>query len=398
MNLPSIKKVYDGPVTNTPTNSNPYVQLFLSVFLGSVVGGLTYLFVKALESINSAHGELNSNTPFHLALAPLVLGLIILIRRRTLYFPQKIKDLNLEVTSHYWSSVMAPFHFIAPLLGHAAGMSLGREGAVVLFSSGLARVLKLSFSFWGPVLASIGFSSIIGNYWVAPVFMFELFPRTTAVQKLCAFLGGFAAVIAGQQLGVPHLFLPFEVKDESGFFTKFGLFLLLGAGAGYIMRYYKKLHSLLEAQLKNSIAIQLLLSVVVAAFLYLPEFRMYQSLSLTKIHDLPAADTSLIYGLVKLAFTLVCTSLPFLGGEFIPLVFAGVNLGGAIFKGMGADPVLGAAAGAFILFAAGSRLKWTAFFLMTSLLGFGWMLWIFFVLTIALNFAGEDSLYKKISH
>jgi len=390
--------VYDRPVSNTPTNSNPYVQLFLSVFLGGAIGGLTYLFVKALESINVVQAGLNLNTPFHLALTPLVLGLIILIRRHTLYFPQKVKDLNLEVTSHYWSAIMAPFHFVAPLLGHAAGMSLGREGAVILFSSGLARVLKLSFSFWGPVLASIGFSSIIGNYWVAPVFMFELFPRTTAVQKLCAFVGGFAAVIAGQQLGMPHMFLPLAVKDELGFFTKFGLFLLLGAGAGYIMRYYKKLHSLLEAQLKTSVAFQLLVSIVVAAFLYLPEFRIYQSLGLANIHDLQTTETSLVYCMVKLAFTLVCTSLPFLGGEFIPLVFAGVNLGGAIFKGMGADPVLGAAAGAFILFAAGSRLKWTAFFLMTSLLGFGWMLWIFFVLTIALNFAGEGSLYKKISH
>lgn len=383
---------------NTVTNSNPYIQVFLSVVLGCAVGGLTFLFVKALESINQVQVELNHNIPFHLVLAPLVLGLIILVRRNTLYFPQKIKDLNLEVTSHYWSWVMAPFHFVGPLLGHAAGMSLGREGAAVLFSAGLARVLKLSFSFWGPVLSSVGFGAIIGNYWVAPVFMFELFPRSSAMQKLCGFVGAVAAVTVGRQLGMPHLFLPFEIKDDLGFFAKLGLFILLGATAGYLMRYYIKLHMMLEAHLKNSVIIQILTALVVASFLYLPEFRMYQSLGLNNFSDLNSADTSLLSAFVKLAFTLVCTSLPFLGGEFIPLVFAGVNLGGALFKGFGADQALGAAAGAFILFAAGSRLKWTAFFLMTSVMGFGWMLWIFLVLTIAFNFAGEGSLYKKFSH
>jgi hypothetical protein len=75
-----------------------------------------------------------------------------------------------------------------------------------------------------------------------------------------------------------------------------------------------------------------------------------------------------------------------------------VNWGGALFHALGADSVLGAAFGAFILFAAGTRLKWTSFFLMAFLLGWSWMLWIFFVLTISLNFAGEHSLYQKHRH
>lgn len=381
------------------TNDNPYVQIVLSVVIGIVIGLLTYLFVISLESINQAQANLNLNTPFHLVLAPLVLAMIILVRRNTLYFPLKVKDFSHEVTSHYWSWIMTPFHFLGPLLSHASGMSLGREGAVVLFSSGLARLLKLSWSFWGPVLASIGFSSVIGNYWVAPVFMIELFPVTNGMQKLCCFLGAVAAVIVGQQLGMPHLFLPVEIKEDLGFFSKLGVFILLAMGAGFIMRYYKVIHGLLDTQLsKSGIAIQLLLAAVIAGFLYLPEFRPYQSLGLHSFQDLESAEVSFLSCFIKLAFTLVCTSLVFLGGEFIPLVFAGVNWGGALFKWFDVNPVLGAAFGAFILFAAGTRLKWTAFFLMTALLGWSWMLWIFFVLTIALNFAGEASFYKKISH
>lgn len=384
---------------NRITNKNPYVQLILSVLLGALIGLLTYLFVIALQSLNQAQVNLNLNIPFHLVLAPLVLVFIILVRRNTLFFPTKVSDLRNESSSHYWSWVMAPIHFVGPLLSHAAGMSLGREGAVVLFSAGLVRTFKLSWSFWGPVLSCIGFSSVLGNYWVSPVFMIEMFPITNGVQKICAFAGSVAAVVAGQHLGMPHLFLPIEFNDNLGFFSKLGLLFILAIIAGYLMRYYKKLHLMLGQQIeKSGITLRILLSVIIAGFLYLPEFRSYQSLGLAQFHDLQLADTSFLAGFVKLAFTVVCTSIGFLGGEFIPLVFAGVNLGGALFHVLGAESVMGAGFGAFILFAAGTRLKWTSFLLMAFLLGPSWMLWIFFVLTISLNFAGEESLYQKFGH
>ena len=159
------------------------------------------------------------------------------------------------------------------------------------------------------------------------------------------------------------------------------------------------MHSLLEERgNRYGVPFQVLLSIFVAGLLYLPEFRMYQSLGLNYFNDLSTTDLSVVKSLVKLAFTVICTSLPFLGGEFVPLVFAGVHLGGGVFQAFGSNSVLGAACGAFLLFAAASRLKWTAFFLMTALMGFGWMLWIFFVLTVALSFSGDGSLYKKFGH
>jgi H+/Cl- antiporter ClcA len=386
-------------VPNRITNNNPYVQIILSVLLGTLIGFLTFLFVKALFLINETQGKFNAEVPYHLLLAPLVLTFLFLIKRNTLYFPYKVSELHYEVSSHYWSWVMFPVHFLGPILSHATGMSLGREGAVVLFSSGIVRLLKLSWSFWGPILASIGFSSVLGNYWVAPVFMAELFSHTNSIQKLCGFAGAIAAVTVGQQMGMPHLFLPFEISDELGFFAKFGLFTVFALGAGYIMRYYKTLHLIIVARVqKTGIVWPVVISILMAVFLYLPEFRGYQSLGLSSFHDLQSSQFSFSSSFIKLAFTLVCTSIGFLGGEFIPMVFAGVNWGGALFHALGADSVLGAAFGAFILFAAGTRLKWTSFFLMAFLLGWSWMLWIFFVLTISLNFAGEHSLYQKHRH
>jgi H+/Cl- antiporter ClcA len=384
-------------VPNTFTNSNPYLQVILSIFFGVIVGAITYLFMRGLEVMSVVHSQLNAAVPYHLVLAPFILAFFILIRRNTLYFPSKVSELHDEVSSHYWSWIMFPIHFIGPLLSHAAGMSVGREGAVVMYAAGLVRTFKLSWSFWGPVLASIGFSCALNNYWLTPVFMLEMFPHTNSVQKLCAFIGAIAAVITAQQLGMPPLFLPFEINDSLGFFAKFGVFTLFALGSGYIMRLYKKAHVVIETQVKkSSVLLPLGLAVFVAGLLYIPEFRPYQSI--VDISDLQSPHFTFLGCFAKLAFTVLCTSLGFLGGDFYPVVFAGVNWGGALFGLFGAGTALGAAFGAFILFAAGTRLKWTSFIMMSFLLGWSWMLWIFFVLTIAINFAGEHSLYHKRRH
>ncbi len=381
---------------NRPTNSNSYLQIFLALIFGALVGALTAAFIYALKSLNDIQADLNLNHPFHLLLAPLVLTLIILIKRNTLYFPTKMSEITSEASSHYWSWVMTPVNFLGPLLSHASGMSLGREGAVVLFSSGLVRTFKLSWSVWGPVFAAIGFSSVLGNYWIAPIFILELFPSTSWMQKLLGFVGAVVAVLVGRHLQVPHLFLPFEIQDNVGFFSKLGLFILLGVGAGFIMRYYKLFHeNLVRYFHKTGFALQILVAVVLSVFLYLPEFRIYQSLGISQFNNLQAPEVSLAACFIKLAFTLMATAVGFLGGEFIPLIFAGVNLGGSLFHSFGSSVQLGATFGAFVLFAAGTRLKWTSFWLMTFLLGWSWMLWIFFVLTLAVTFSGNRSLYQK---
>ena len=378
------------------TNSNPYLQIAISLIAGLLIGGLTFLFLECLDSINRAQEKLNLDVPFHLALAPVVLLLLILIKRNTLFFPTKVNELAEEVSSHYWSWLMAPVNFIGALIGHASGMSLGREGAVVLFSAGFVRVLKLSWSFWGPVFSSIGFSAVLGNFWVAPVFMSELFVATSLMQKLLGMIGSITAVLLGRQLGMPHIFLPVEIQDGMGFFAKFGVLLLLSIGAGFIMRYYKQFHkAALDYFQTAHIVTLLVLASGLAALLYLPEFRAYQSLSIQAVHDLSSLKVSLVACFAKLAFTLMATALGFLGGEFIPLVYAGVNWGGALFQSLGYSSQLGAVFGAFLLFAAGTRLKWTSFVLMAFLMGWSWVLWIFFVLTIALNFSGPHSLYQK---
>ena len=375
---------------------NSHFQLLLSVLFGALIGGLTYLFVQILNSINTAQASLNLKEPFHLLAAPIVLLLLILIKRNSLFFPSKISELRDQLSAQHWSKAMFPVNFLGPIISHVGGLSLGREGAVVMFSASLTRFLNLSWNFWGPILASVGFSAVIGNYWVAPVFMSELFFRTRLLQKLYAFVGAVAAVTVTQQLQMPHLFSDFEVNDDIGFFTKFLFLFLFAACVGYIMRIYKSAHEFLAQKfLRMNVLIKILIVLILVGLFYVPELRKYQSLGLNQFYELSALQANFLDAFLKLVLTLPATALGFMGGEFIPLVYGGTHFGGSFFRTFGYDPVLGAAFGAFLFFAAGTRLKWTCYILMISLLGWQWWFWVYFVISTAVGFSGGKSLYGK---
>ncbi len=374
---------------------NSYFQTLLTLILGVGIGFLTVLFVDLLGSINAAQANLNLNRPFHLILIPIVFIFLWLARRNSLYFPTKINELGSGPASRYWSNMMWPYHFIGTLLSHASGASVGREGAVVLFSSALTRLFRLQWDFWGPVLASIGFSSIIGNYWVAPIFMTEVFATTRLLQKLYAFIGAVAAVLTTRHLGMPHLFAAIEVTDDIGFFMKFVLFFCFAFCVGYIMRFYKIFHKkLISLFFDTNLIFKILVCFILVGVLYWPQFRQLQSLGLSQIYDLNSLQPSLLNAFFKLALTLVTTALAFAGGEFIPLVYSGVHFGGAFFSAWGYNMQLGAAFGAFLMFASGTRLMWTSYVLMIAFLGWEWWFWVYFVLSTAIGFSGDLSLYK----
>jgi H+/Cl- antiporter ClcA len=165
--------------------------------------------------------------------------------------------------------------------------------------------------------------------------------------------------------------------------------------AGYLMRFYKVLYYHFADYFKSSSwGLKLFVVFLLAGFLYFPEFRKYQSLGLAQFTDLISLQASFVSAASKLFLTLLSTTVGFLGGEFIPLVFAGVHLGGSLFSLFSLNPYLGGVLGAYLLFAAGTRLKWSSYVLILGLLGFGWLFWAWYVVMISVSFSGDLSLYK----
>lgn len=375
-------------------------DIFICILIGLLIGFVTAFFLLALDHIAELQRPLNQGVPFHLILIPVSVAFLELVRRRSLYFPTVPAQLKEDVSASHWSRMMWPYHFFGSLLSHLSGASVGREGGAVLFSAALVRTFKLQWQLWGPVCAASGFACITGQLWVAPFFMYEMFGRTSWLQKIFVLLCSWVALLVTESLAVPHLFsvVRSEAFDtELGFFTKLLCFFLMGVLFGYTMRIYKKLHQQLTSYFRNNgIWIKLTVAVLVALFLALPEMRIYQGLGLTQFADLQfQPESGFLNALAKLFLTLMSTGIGLVGGDFIPLVYSGAHLGYWFFQAMGLSAILGAGFGAYLLFAAGTRFKWTSYVLVLSLLGLGWWFWAYMAVSVAVSFSGPRSLYKN---
>lgn len=374
-------------------------EIIWVLFLGCCIGFLTLGFMKSLIFIEKLQRNLNQETPYHLLLIPIVLLVINVIRRNTLYFPTKLVHLSQETSSNYWSVLMLPFHYVGTLLSHVSGVSIGREGAVVLYSAGLVRLFKFEWHFWGPIVSAMGFSAVVGQFWVAPFFISELFNRTNLYQKIYSFIGGMVAVLIVRSCNLEQLFTNLDISAnpiDIGFMSKFFFIFLFSMCAGYLMRFYKFCYNLLTTHFqKYSLTFKIFMSCIISIFLYVPEFRKYQSLGLIQILNLSEFSGNFFDVISKLFMTLISTTLGFLGGEFIPLVYSGVHFGYSFFNFFGHSVLMGSILGAYLLFAGATRFKWTSYILILNLIGLSWWFWAYFMVSVCIHFSGQGSLYKN---
>jgi H+/Cl- antiporter ClcA len=380
------------------TQKNTFKDISISVLLGFVIGLLTFGFVKSLERIAELQKIFNAELkPVHLILLPLGLFFLILLKKRTLYFPAKIAELTYWKTesSQYWSVGMTFFHFFGTLLSHIAGASVGRESSVVLFSAGLIRILNLNWKSWGVVAMGCGFAAILGHPWIGLVFIVELF-QTTFLQKIFVLISSYVATLILQTLGVHPLLNTLSIQTEMSFSEKFIFIFVLATASGLLMRIYKWAYFYLnQFFLLKSIWFRLFGAFSLMGLLAQPIFLKYQSLGLEQIQDLIKLEPHFLIPILKLAFTLFSVALGFWGGEFIPLFVSGIFFGASWAHILHFDVMLGIYLGSYLLFAGATRLKWTSFFLILGLFNWTWTLWIYFLVTITLKFSGNLSLYRQ---
>ena len=183
-------------------------EILVTLALGLLIGFVITLLFKALEWIEIQHLVLNEKQiPFHLVALPFVLVALAEIKKRTLYFPTKVSEITATQVSlpHHWSPWMTVFHLLGNTISHFVGASVGREGTAVMMSAGLVRALRLSWTYWGVIAMTIGFSAVVGQPLIALIFITELF-STSLKQKLYALIGSMTAYLLMKTLGAPHLF------------------------------------------------------------------------------------------------------------------------------------------------------------------------------------------------
>lgn len=375
---------------------NP-LNLILALVLGAAAAGLSYGF----QTVVNFSGELRQQYPQLVLALPILFVITVLLKKKTLYYPHKVKDLHemTEEKNFFWNRWKAVYHFVGASLSHIFGASVGREGVIVLTTTGVARLLNLSLKYWGPVAASIGFAAITGNKWVGIIFLIEMY-STQFSQKVWTFFGAWVAILILQSLKFPHLLSAMTIPDSESWLKRFFFIFVLGLIIGYISRLYKKSYFFLSDFFATKHIIwALAMSVAIGYTLYNPDMRILQSLSLDLVERfssgslLTAYDMQLV--LLKLVFTLLCVSLGFFGGEYVPLVLVGVGLGVTGAQFYGESLLLGAVLGAFAVFAGVTRLKWTSVVLCLGLLDYTMFIWVYLFYSVVHSFSGEKSIYLQ---
>jgi H+/Cl- antiporter ClcA len=373
---------------------NP-LNLVLALLLGVAAAALSYGF----QAVINFSENLRLEYPQLVLGLPILFLLTLLLKKKTLYYPYKVKDLN-EMNGQktfFWNRFKAFYHFLGASLSHIFGASVGREGVIVLTTTGVVRFFNLSLQYWGPVAASIGFAAITGNKWVGIIFLIEMY-TTQFAQKIWTFLGAWTAVLILESLKFPHLLAPVTVPDSESYFKRFMFVLLLGVVIGYVARFYKKSYFFMSDFFsKKNITWGLAMALVLGYALYNPVLRPLQSLSLDVLEKFTSGslifEHDMQFILFKLVFTLFCVSLGFFGGEYVPLVVVGSGLGAVSAQFFGESLLFGATLGAFAVFAGVTRLKWTAIVLCTTLMGFSMYIWVYLFYSIVHSFSGDDSIY-----
>lgn len=373
-------------------------ELFISVCLGLVVGALTTAFLKLLELIAIQHQAWNSELwPVHVLFLPVVILFLHVLKKRTLYFPAHISELLAWKSDScwHWSAWMTPFKFVGTLLSHLAGASVGRESVVVVMAAGMVRIFQLSWNYWGPIAMGCGFAAVLGNPWIGVIFIAELF-KTHFRQKILTLISSYFAFLLMQTLRVPHLIPPIEIQSDLGFFKTFFFVVVMAISVGFLMRFYKwAFFRLRNFFSKKSIAVKMFFALLLAGLLMTTELRSFQSLGILQLENLNQLPSDFKIPLFKLFLTLFSVTLGFWGGEFIPLIYTGLHYGTALAETLGYPKLVGAYLSCYLFFAAATRLKWTCFFLILSLMGFSWCLWLLILVNVTVGFSGDESLYRS---
>lgn len=380
-------------------------RLSISLVIGLIAGLVVSLYFYGLNFINSKMlNDLTQSFPnfnYHIFLLPVVFLFLTFLKKRSLFFPTRVIQVRNadNVTYKYWSPLSAIYNLLGSWLSHLAGGSLGREGTAVVITSSLIQLLRFDFNYWRPIVMSATFGTVVGYPWIAVVFMFEMFERTTAEQKLFSILSAWVGVLLTTTLRLPHLYdvQKIIVNPEWGFFSYLIPILILAVILGISGRIYKVTYKYLMSVFSKQWIYGLMIAIGVGYFINQNIFFNVQGLSLFMLENHFSGILNHHDVISKIIFTVLCVSLGLIGGEFVPALVIGSGLGLWVGQSYSIEPqyellVLGL----YGFFSVLTRLKWTCLLLGVAI----YPTWSFFVAgyvcySLANALSGDDSVYKK---
>ncbi len=315
---------------------------------------------------------------------------------------------------------MAPLILAGTLLTHLFGGSAGREGTAVQMSASLADQLSRFFSIETverKILlvagAGAGFGAAIGTPWAGVVFGMEVIHigRLKPFAWIECFIASFTAYYTAVFLGAHHSVFSlggFEVAEFSRaggstvFVTLFYVALagaLFGLTAACFIRLTHLIERLLGQAVKPALLRPFVGGLLLVFLFWLEGSYRFIGLGISEIQRVLSSDsqavTSFSVPLLKSAFTALTVGSGFKGGEFIPLVFIGTTLGGALSLVLPLTPQFLGALGFAAVFAGAANVPITCTIMACELFGFTLLPYALVACFFSYYFSGHPGIYRS---
>ena len=237
---------------------------------------------------------------------------------------------------------MAPLVFLATIITHLFGGSVGREGTAVQMGATLSDQLSRFFQIESEERKILlvagtgaGFGAAIGAPWAGVIFGMEVIAigriRFHALYQclIASFVGHYVTHFVGAKHSVyPHFEIP-------GFNLKSALSVAVaGCIFGLTSVLFVNFTHHLQKSLKKIIVYPPLrpffMGILIVVLYWLEGSYRYAGLGISEIQSSLLLRSSFSIPALKAFFTALAISAGFKGGEFIPLVFIGATLGSAL--------------------------------------------------------------------
>lgn len=389
------------------------VWVILSLLTGAVTGVVGAIFHHLIAEVTG----IREKNDFVIYFIPLAALLITFIYRRS---KEKLttdtvfagirdkKELN---------PLLSPFIFIASIISHFAGASVGREGAALQIGggigSGIGHLLKVGEEQRGRlvVLGMAGaFSAIFMTPVTAAIFAIEVLTvgHMRYYRIFYCMISSLTAFAISLFMGNERTEFPFVPTASFDAETVLKT-ALLALTAGLIALLFCKLIGFAEKGfskiLKNAYVRSFVLGALVLCLTLLLGTRMYNGAGMDVIGAFLSGDSEKILGimtgitlfafLIKMIMTVLSISAGFKGGEIVPSFYIGAALGVLFGMISGLDLSFAASVGMIVLFTGITNCPIASIILATELFGSGNLLYYALAVGIGFISSGKKGIYEE---
>ena len=382
----------------------------LSTIVGAFVGVIGAVFRKGIDL---ASKNWNAN-PKMILFGPAAVMIILLWAR--LLGEEKNGGTNTIIDSitdgSYITFRTAPFIFVATLLSHLTGASVGKEGAALMLGGSLgshaSRLLRMDEKDQ-KIAVMCGMSACFAAVFCTPLAA-TFFPMEMISIGIMYYAALIPCMIASFTAAGVSMYLgntgetfpvsalpPFSPVQAATVIAFAALAALVAVLFSVVLR---NGHHFTEHCLPNPYVRALVLSVLFLLMNWL-NLRFFTGRFDFNGGGFPLVERAMegeapwYAFLFKMLFTSVCIFAGFKGGEIVPTLCIG-GCFGALFAGLfGLDPALFTACGMAALFAGMTNCPISTLLLSFELFGYAGMPWYLMAIAVSFNLSGYYGLYAS---